>query len=134
MKGVPKKISSLTRLMTASMLVLPLASPAFAQSADGGEEALALGDIVVTATKRPERLQDVPISVQAVTGDLLRSGAVQNFEDVQVPGLRVSRGGMADTITVRGIGSGQNLGFEQSAPMYIDGVYYGRARTQRLRL
>jgi outer membrane receptor protein involved in Fe transport len=132
MKGVPKKISSLTRLMTASMLVLPFASPAFAQSADGGEDALALGDIVVTATKRPERLQDVPISVQAVTGDLLRSGAVQNFEDVQVPGLRVSRGGMADTITVRGIGSGQNLGFEQSAPMYIDGIYYGRARTQRL--
>ncbi|WP_397606074.1 TonB-dependent receptor [Sphingorhabdus sp.] len=132
MKGVPKKISSLTRLMAASVLVLPLASPSFAQSAEGEDDAPALGEIVVTATKRPERLQDVPISVQAVTGDLLRSGAVQNFEDVQVPGLRVSRGGMADTITVRGIGSGQNLGFEQSAPMYIDGIYYGRARTQRL--
>ena len=132
MKGVQKKIRALSRLMTASMLVLPLSSPAFAQPQAGKDEASAIGEIVVTATKRTERLQDVPIAVQAVTGDLLKSGAVQNFEDVQVPGLRVSRGGMADTITVRGIGSGQNLGFEQSAPMYIDGVYYGRARTQRL--
>lgn len=129
---VQGKIGKFGSLMAATMLALPLASPVFAQSDDKEDDAPALGEIVVTATKRPERLQDVPISVQAVTGDLLRSGAVQNFEDVQVPGLRVSRGGMADTITVRGIGSGQNLGFEQSAPMYIDGVYYGRARTQRL--
>lgn len=118
------------RLITATMLALPWVAPAYAQTAE--EDAPKLGEIVVTATKRPERLQDVPISVQAVTGDLLKSSAVQNFEDIQVPGLRVSRGGMADTITVRGIGSGQNLGFEQSAPMYVDGIYYGRARTQRL--
>ncbi len=126
------KTNPLAALTTAGLLVLPCGAPAHAQTGGADSKATAVGDIVVTATKRSARLQDVPISVQAVTGDLLRSSAVQNFEDVQVPGLRVSRGGMADTITVRGIGSGQNLGFEQSAPMYIDGVYYGRARTQRL--
>ena len=80
MKGVQKKIRALSRLMTASMLVLPLSSPAFAQPQAGKDEASAIGEIVVTATKRTERLQDVPIAVQAVTGDLLKSGAVQNFD------------------------------------------------------
>jgi outer membrane receptor protein involved in Fe transport len=96
------------------------------------EDATGIQEIVVTAQKRAERLQDVPVSVQAVTGESLQNMGVQNFESFEVPGVRVSRGGMADTITVRGIGSGQNLGFEQSAPMYVDGIYYGRARTQRL--
>jgi len=113
-------------------VLMAVSSLASAQGGASPDAEVALDEIVVTAQKRTERLQDVPISVQAVTGEMLQNMGVQNFENFEVPGVRVSRGGMSDTITVRGIGSGQNLGFEQSAPMYLDGVYYGRARTQRL--
>jgi len=113
---------------------LLIASSAFSQSSSraADDDAAILPEVTITAQKRSESLQDVPISVQAIAGEALQAMSVQNFENLEVPGIRVSRGGMADTITVRGIGSGQNLGFEQSAPMYIDGIYYGRARTQRL--
>ena len=113
-------------------VLMAVSSLASAQGGAAPDAEVALDEIVVTAQKRTERLQDVPISVQAITGETLQNMGVQNFENLEVPGIRVSRGGMSDTITVRGIGSGQNLGFEQSAPMYIDGIYYGRARTQRL--
>jgi len=123
-----------TRVAALASFVVGLAATLVAHGQSAPPRAVqgGLEEIVVTAQKRVERLQDVPISVQAVSGEMLEDMGVQNFENFEVPGVRVSRGGMADTITVRGIGSGQNLGFEQSAPMYIDGVYYGRARTQRL--
>ncbi len=129
--------NALVRALAAKVPVTILAGllvavSSLASAQEGADAEVALDEIVVTAQKRAERLQDVPISVQAVTGDTLQKMGVQNFENFEVPGVRVSRGGMADTITVRGVGSGQNLGFEQSAPMYVDGIYYGRARTQRL--
>ncbi len=128
---VPAFAAKIPATILAGVL-MTVSSLASAQGGAGPDAEVALEEIVVTAQKRTERLQDVPISVQVVSGERLQNAAVQNFENLEVPGLRVSRGGMSDTITVRGIGSGQNLGFEQSAPMYIDGIYYGRARTQRL--
>lgn len=128
---VPAFAAKIPATILAGVL-MAVSSLASAQGGASPDAEVALDEIVVTAQKRTERLQDVPISVQAVTGEMLQNMGVQNFENFEVPGVRVSRGGMSDTITVRGIGSGQNLGFEQSAPMYLDGVYYGRARTQRL--
>jgi outer membrane receptor protein involved in Fe transport len=128
---VPAFAAKIPATILAGVL-MTVSSLASAQGGASPDAEVALEEIVVTAQKRTERLQDVPISVQAVTGEMLQNMGVQNFENFEVPGVRVSRGGMSDTITVRGIGSGQNLGFEQSAPMYLDGVYYGRARTQRL--
>ena len=128
---VPTFAAKIPATILAGVL-MAVSSLASAQGGASPDAEVALDEIVVTAQKRTERLQDVPISVQAVTGEMLQNMGVQNFENFEVPGVRVSRGGMSDTITVRGIGSGQNLGFEQSAPMYLDGVYYGRARTQRL--
>ena len=123
------------RLVACGTLVL--GQPGLAQTAASGtaktnNQPGEIEEIIVTAQKRAERLQDVPISVATVGGDKLQQMAIQNFESVQVPGVTVARGGMADSLTIRGIGSGQNLGFEQSAPIYIDGIYYGRARMQRL--
>jgi len=104
--------------------VMLAAGPAFAQA--------TIEEITVTAQKRVESKQDVPISVTAVTGDALENKGVFNFEDFQTPGVKIARGGMSDGIAVRGISSGPNLGFEQAVPMYIDGVYFGRGRVQRL--
>jgi len=93
--------------------------------------AQMLEEIVVTATKRAESLQDVAISIQAVGGEAIAEFGITNFEQINVPGFKVPRAGMGDNIFMRGIGSGPNLGFEQSVPIYMNGLYFGRGRGSR---
>ena len=94
---------------------------------------ITLEEIVVTAQARQQPLQDVPVSVVAVTGDALQDGAIGRLEDLQnaVPNFNLTETGIATNIFIRGIGSGINQGFEQSVGTYIDGVYYGRAQNSR---
>ena len=115
--------------------VLPLvtavfiAGPVLAQD----DTPRALEEITVTAAYREQGLQDVPVSVSAVTGELITAGAIQKAEDIQfrVPNFSVTETGIATNIFIRGIGSGINQGFEQSVGTYIDGVHYGRAQMVR---
>jgi len=65
---------------------MAVSSLASAQGGASPDAEVALDEIVVTAQKRAERLQDVPISVQAVTGEMLQKMGVQNFENFEVPG------------------------------------------------
>ena len=90
--------------------------------------AAELDEIVVTAQKREQNLQDVPISVQAVSGDILDDMNITTFENMEIPGVYIGQ----DAIVVRGIGAGGNRGFELSAPMFHDGVFLSRGRQQRL--
>ena len=93
-----------------------------------GVLAAELEMIVVTAQKREQNLQDVPISVQAVGGDILDDMNITSFENMEIPGVHIGQ----DSIVVRGIGAGGNRGFELSAPMFHDGVFLSRGRQQRL--
>ena len=116
-----------TRYRTASLaillLVLGITPAANAQ----------LEEIVVTATKRVESLQEVPLSITAIDGAVLEKFSISNFYDMDIPGVNIAQGGMNDNAFIRGIGqSSGNFGFENSAPYYIDGVYFGRARGTRL--
>lgn len=88
----------------------------------------ALEEIVVTAQKRAESLQDVPISVSAISGDKLAESGIQRFEDVAtyVPNFAISKDPIGDKINIRGIQSGNQAGFEQSVGTFVDGVYRGR--------
>ena len=61
-------------LAVAAAIAPALASTALAQN-------LRLEEVVVTATKRAENLQDVPISVNALTGDSMRSQNIMTFDD-----------------------------------------------------
>lgn len=64
---------------------------------------------------------------------MLAEFSISNFYDMDIPGVNIAQGGMNDYAFIRGIGqSSGNFGFENSAPYYIDGVYYGRARGTRL--
>ncbi|MFA7553257.1 MAG: TonB-dependent receptor [Spongiibacteraceae bacterium] len=94
---------------------------------------LVLEEVLVTAQIRTESLQDVPISVSAVSGEKLQEAGIDKIEDLQayVPNLTMSETGIGTNIFIRGIGSGINQGFEQSTGMYIDGVSYGRAQLSR---
>ncbi|MGQ2990299.1 MAG: TonB-dependent receptor [Brevundimonas sp.] len=106
------------------------ASPALAQQTDPG--ATQVEDIIVTATKREERLIDVPVAVTAVGGEQLENSGVTDIRELtglapsvqfQTPG-----GGADSSIRVRGIGTtSTNPGLESAVGVVIDGV--ARART-----
>ncbi len=91
-----------------------------------------LEEIVVTATKRAESLQDVSLAVIAVTGATLQEAGIVKFDDLELPGIHIGSGGANDSQFIRGIGSGTSAGFEQSAPIFSDGVWFGRTSIQRL--
>ncbi|HEY0962252.1 MAG TPA: TonB-dependent receptor [Pseudomonadales bacterium] len=90
-------------------------------------------EILVTAQKREQSLQDVPISVSAVTGDALQAQNLGEMEAVsmQLPNIHISESAIGDKLFIRGIGSGINAGFEQSVGTFVDGVYYGRSLQTR---
>jgi len=90
-------------------------------------------EIVITARKRSENLQDVPLSVVAVSGELMQQQGIKKLEDLQfkVPNFTMTETGIGSNIAIRGIFSGVNQGFEQSVGTYIDGIHYGRAQQSR---
>jgi iron complex outermembrane recepter protein len=115
---------------TASSPATPAANPAAAVAAT--DDGNAQGDIIVTATKRSERLSSVPIAVSAVTGDQLRnSGGVDIRALNQLsPSLLVSSASAetSGSARIRGIGTvGENPGLESSVATFIDGVYRSRS-------
>jgi len=92
-----------------------------------------LEEIVVTAAYREQGLQDVPVSISAVSGQTLAESALQKAEDIQflVPNFTLTETGISTNAFIRGIGSGINQAFEQSVGTYIDGVHYGRGQQWR---
>lgn len=96
------------------------------------QEDLFLNEIVVTATKRSSNLQDVPISVSAISGDRLRDEAAADIRDVQRIDPHITFFTAQSTInttalSIRGISSsGNNLGFESTVGVFVDGFYQSR--------
>ncbi|RMF11329.1 MAG: TonB-dependent receptor [Alphaproteobacteria bacterium] len=92
-----------------------------------------LDEIVVTARKTVETLDDVPISVSVTQGDKIERLSIGRLEDLSefVPNLQINENATQQTVTIRGIGSGANQAFEQSVGTYVDGVYFGRGRSAR---
>lgn len=88
---------------------------------------VTLGEIVVTAQKRAENLQDVPISVSAQTETMLRAADVRSVQDLTnvVPGLRAhNQSGNYFQPFIRGVGGASTLaGNEAAVATYIDGMY-----------
>jgi outer membrane receptor protein involved in Fe transport len=95
-----------------------------------------LEEIVVTAQQRAQSLQDVPVSVSVISAQKISNAGIVDLESLSayVPNFSINDAGVSNTITIRGISSGLNAGFEQSVGMYNDGVFYGRAQLARLPL
>ena len=83
-------------------------------------------EIVVTAQKREENLQDVPISVQAFSGEMLDALGVGDQTDLQriTPGLNVTNQVSYVMTFLRGVGTDATIAAEPSVATYIDGIYY----------
>ena len=118
-------------LFTGVVLILTAAIPIAAVAQESGQ--LVLEEIIVTAQKRQETLQDVPISVHVLGSAILNDASLDKIEEIQhyVPNLQMTESGISTQMYIRGIGTGNNQGFEQSVGMYIDGVYYGRQQLIR---
>ncbi|MEE9280104.1 MAG: TonB-dependent receptor, partial [Myxococcota bacterium] len=124
------------RLIVAALFALAL--PVRAQQAPQDEEegsfrSPGIEEIVVTATKREQSIQDVPIAISAFSGDDLQRRGIQQLEDLQqvAPSLIVyssnseTNGG---TLRIRGMGTtGNNPGLEAAVGTFIDGVYRSRS-------
>lgn len=122
--------------ISAVALVTSSYSAALAQDAETVENESQserkFDTVVVTATKREQTLQDVPVAVSVVDGDdILRAQIVDVF-DLQtiVPALRVSQLERSSNATfiIRGFGNGgNNIGVEPSVAVFIDGVFRTRS-------
>lgn len=90
-------------------------------------------EIIVTAQKREERLQDVPIVVVVISGKKVEAMGIGRLDDLTAytPGVSNTEASTGSFLYIRGIGSAGNKGFEQSVGTYVDGIYYGRDRSSR---
>jgi iron complex outermembrane recepter protein len=120
------KIKYFLPALVTSISVMPV--PTHSQGTE-----LTLEEILVTATKREEGLQDVPISIAVMSGEKIEQQGISELEDLAVfmPNVHIAEGGAGSQLFIRGVGSGINAGFEQSVGTFIDGVYYGRGRSAR---
>ena len=100
------------------------------------ESGQVLEEVIVTATKRSQSLQDVPISVAAMTGETISNMNIRNLEDLAtyVPNFSKGESGIGPVMQIRGIASGANQGFEQSVVLFVDDIPLSRAPLARMPL
>jgi len=127
------------RLTSGLVLLVPVLAQSLGMAAYAkdevdptGPDSLALEEIVVTANKREESIQEVPMSVTAFTSEFFKDAGVTNLTGLEqyTPSLKITPGtdSNSTSIRIRGIGSvGTNAGIDPSVGIFIDGVYQGRA-------
>ncbi|NLS25388.1 Vitamin B12 transporter BtuB [Sphingomonas sp. S2M10] len=127
-------------LLAATALMLAAATPAVAQDREApptpaaqDQGYVSANEIIVTATRRNETVQDVPVAITAISPQLLENAGVDNVRDLEqlAPSLQSSTGQSAatgTTIYIRGITTGgDNPGFEPAVGVFIDGVFRSRS-------
>ena len=142
--SIVRQVSSLVRLAALLSLLIVVAVPAMAQqpsstppqdpqtTASQDQPQTASEEIVVTARKREENVQEVPVAVTVVTADKLEESAATDLSELQtqVPNLSVYQGrNQSTTLTafMRGIGQADPLwGVDPGVGLYMDDVYMAR--------
>ncbi|RZJ18289.1 MAG: TonB-dependent receptor [Brevundimonas sp.] len=124
------RLSSLLR-HTASTAVVGAVVFGFTGVAAAQDGPTTIDDIIVTAQKREQSLQDVPIVVTSLSQEMLQDAGVKDIKDLQIltPGMTVTSTTTeaSTTARIRGVGTvGDNPGLESSVGVVIDGVYRSR--------
>ncbi len=114
-----------TLILSASMLgLITAATPALAQDYDD--------EVIVTATKRAQSVQDIPIAVTAISPDKLAEQGVVNIQNLTsvAPSFSTSNAQTSSgtvVLRIRGVGTtSNNIGFESAVGVFVDGVYQSR--------
>ena len=130
--GTPRRVFCRFLMAGASVLGIALiALPAGAQDTDDAS-ADVIEEIVVTARHRTESIQDVPISMSAVSGQSITDGRINTLQELEhsIPNLVFGETGSSGEthIGIRGIGDfSRNIGFDTRVGVYIDGVFAGQS-------
>ena len=115
---------SKTKLLNASVLALMLSAPAFTAQAQ-------VDEIIVTAQKKSESLQDVPIAITAFNAEMLQEANIIDVEAIalRTPNVTMTRFNIGEPqLYVRGVGStSDSAAGDPSVALFIDEVYVGRA-------
>ncbi len=124
------------RIMKSAMVAMLCSSaitmPAYAQDAQEGVEEDDSDVIIVTATRRAQDVQDIPLAVTAVSPEQLEQQGVVNVQNItQVsPSFSTSNAQIASgsvVLRIRGVGTtSNNIGFESAVGIFIDGAYQSR--------
>ncbi len=111
-----------------SILAGAITGASIATTTATAQQQTMLEEIIVTAQKRAQSIQDVPISITAVSGQKMTENGITSLQELSqyMPNVTVNVGAGTPNLYIRGIGSGTNQGFEQSVGLYTDGVYAGR--------
>lgn len=88
-----------------------------------------LDEIIVTAQKRAQSLQDVPLSVSVVGAEMLRETNVESLADIgrMVGNVKFENDNINNQVRIRGFGTTGNAGFDQSVGLFVDGAHLPRA-------
>ena len=130
---------TLRNILLGATMLCAATTPAIAFAQDTAEAPASDtdygNDIIVTATKRSQTLQDTPIAVSVTSAADIQNAQIRDLIDLQsaVPSLRVSQlQSSANTnFIIRGFGNGaNNPGIEPSVGVFIDGVYRSRSAAQ----
>ncbi len=118
----------LNTCIASYLLVLPVVATAQSQQGDPAAESgnNVLDEVVVTAQRREQNLQDVPISVSAITAASLGEFQITDTVQIQqlVPGLTINKNLLNATPFLRGVGqAGGSFGVDSPVAGYIDGFY-----------
>lgn len=103
-------------------------APVLAQE-PADQAGVSFGDIVVTAQRRSESLQKVPLAVTALSGDSLQSRGVENAEGLRytVPNFSIGTNNGVPRISIRGVGiTGNLIGQESPVAAHLNGIYLAR--------
>ncbi|WP_417612679.1 TonB-dependent receptor [Parasphingorhabdus sp.] len=121
--------------LTASLLSQSATEDAAAPDTASTEAVQSGGvqTIVVTARRREESVQSIPVSVQAITAEEIAARDLSSLEKIAAatPNFTIARSsnGAGAQLTLRGIGSSAtSIGIEQSVAIVVDSVYYGQGR------
>ncbi len=114
------------------VLAVALVAAAYPGVTTAQQSSLALEEIIVTAQKRAQSLQDVPIAITAFSQEMLQNQNIRDVLDLQkaVPSLTIIKGynrANGVPVIIRGMGTiGAQPAFEGSVGTYVDGVYRSR--------
>jgi iron complex outermembrane receptor protein len=126
------RIATLTLLTSSALSTIPAFAAEADQKAVAAEDAGGGEDIIVTARRRNERIQDVPVAANAFGGEQLAATRTYNLRDLQqlTPSLVVTNTNPRNTsINIRGLGNNvsvYNDGLEPAVGVYVDQVYLAR--------
>lgn len=131
LKNIPRKVKYAAKfLLGTSSFVLIGSGAALAQENDTNtQSSMVLEEIFVTATKKTESIQDVPIAVTAISGQTIRDFGFVSAIDIvsQAPNVEAASiygSGSSATITIRGVGQNDfGEGHEAPVTTYVDEVY-----------